>query len=82
MTKNRLGKQQISEIVKTAFGQEIRMKEYQELSEGFCNIAYRILLSDGRKVVLKVAPREGVTLMSCEQGMMRTEVTAMQLAAQ
>ncbi len=82
VTKNRLEKQQIIEIVKNAFGKETEVDNCTELTDGFCNTAYRIGTSDGRKAVLKVAPRKEITMMSCEQGMMQTEVNAMRLARQ
>ena len=82
VTKNRLEKQQIYDIVRHTFGKDTEVNSYTELLEGFCNTAYRIKLSDGREVVLKVAPKNGIVMMSCEQGMMQTEVKAMTLARQ
>lgn len=82
VTKNRLEKQQIYDIVRHTFGKDTEVNSYTELLDGFCNTAYRIKLSDGREVVLKVAPKNGIVMMSCEQGMMQTEVRAMTLARQ
>lgn len=82
ITKNRLEKQQILKIVKSAFGKETEVDQCTELLDGFCNAAYRIRITDDREVVLKVAPKKEVTMMSCEQGMMQTEVNAMRLARQ
>ena len=74
ITKNRLEKQQIYDIVWQTFGKNTEVNSYTELLDGFCNTAYRIKLSEGREVVLKVAPKNGIAMMSCEQGMMQTEV--------
>lgn len=82
VTKNRLREEQILEIAKKAFGKGTGIYKCTELEDGFCNAAYRIELLDGRECVLKVAPGKDVVMMSCEQGMMRTEVEAMQLARQ
>ena len=82
VTKNRLEKQQIYDIVRHTFGKDTEVNSYTELLDGFCNTAYRIKLSDGREVVLKAAPKNGIVMMSCEQGMMQTEVRAMTLARQ
>lgn len=82
ITKNRLEKQQIYDIVWQTFGKNTEVNSYTELLDGFCNTAYRIKLSEGREVVLKVAPKNGIAMMFCEQGMMQTEVRAMTLARQ
>ena len=82
VTKNRLDRQQILEIIKNEFGEKVEIDKYIELLDGFCNSAYRIRISDGSEVVLKVAPKKEITMMSCEQGMMQTEVKAMTLARQ
>ena len=82
ITKNRLEKQQIYDIVWQTFGKNTEVNSYTELLDGFCNTAYRIKLSEGREVVLKVAPKNGIAMMSCEQRMMQTEVRAMTLARQ
>lgn len=80
VTKNRLDRQQILEIVKSEFGEKAEIDQCIELLDGFCNSAYRIQISNGSEVVLKVAPKKEITMMSCEQGMMHTEVEAMTLA--
>lgn len=56
-----------------------RMKSYVELTEGFCNVAYKIELEDGRTVILKIGPKSSEFLMSYEINMMQAEVTAMNL---
>lgn len=82
ITKNKVSKEQIEQMVKKAFGSDMKISDCQELPEGFCNAAYRLVLADGRGVILKVAPRKEIRLMSHESELMKTEVGAMQMAAQ
>lgn len=51
-----------------------------ELTEGLCNAAYLMTLSDGREIIIKIAPKDKHTLMTNETGMMDAEVAAMRLA--
>lgn len=81
ITKNWLGEATIRKIVENTFGQN-QLSEYHALKGGFCNAVYRIILADGREVILKVAPAADIQLMSCEISMMRTEAGAMKLARQ
>ena len=80
VTKNRLTGEQIQKITEKIFDTGNCLANYEELTDGFCNTAYRLTLSDGKRAVLKVAPKKGITMMSCEKGMMQTEVAAMKLA--
>lgn len=80
ITKNRQDKEQIIKMVERVFGENISLKDYHELSEGFCNVAYWLKLSDDRECILKISPDQAVKLMSCEVEMMQTEVKAMKLA--
>lgn len=82
ITKNKVNREQIDQMIKKAFGSDRKIRDCRELPEGFCNAAYRLVLEDGRKMILKVAPRKEVRLMSCEKELMKTEVGAMRLAAQ
>lgn len=80
ITKNRQNKETLTRMVNQAFGEKRKLIEFKELPEGFCNIAYELILDGNESVILKVGPQQSVRMMSCEQGMMRTEVSAMQLA--
>lgn len=53
-----------------------------ELTEGMCNAAYRILLSDGRETIVKIAPERQENLLANEVCMMAAEVRAMRLVAE
>lgn len=50
-----------------------------ELTEGFFNAAYRVSLSDGRNVILKIAPPAGSLIMTYEKNIMYAEVESMRL---
>ena len=82
ITKNRQPAEVLSSMIARAFGQA-RVPEgedwYEELGHGWCNVAYRIRLRDGGSVVLKIAPPEGVEVMTYEKDMMRTEVGALRM---
>lgn len=79
VTKNIQTGEAIEKIIKNAFPQK-KMTSYTELSEGFCNIAYRIEFSDGEKSILKIAPQFNRTLLRNEKCLMNAEVNAMKLA--
>jgi aminoglycoside phosphotransferase (APT) family kinase protein len=50
-----------------------------ELDHGWFNVVYRMWLSNGRAVVLKIAPPPGVEVMTYERGAMATELAALGL---
>lgn len=79
ITKNIQSREAIERIIGNAFPEK-KMISYRELSEGFCNIAYRIELSDGSKSILKIAPQYNHTLLRNEKCLMNAEVNAMKLA--
>lgn len=78
LTKNFKDYDTVDKLVKEAFG-DISIKELTELKEGYFNVAYLITLSDGKKVVLKIAPPSSAKIMSYEKNIMRTEVETMRL---
>jgi aminoglycoside phosphotransferase (APT) family kinase protein len=80
-TKNLQTDQALQILVAKAFD-GAKIKSHSELTEGFCNAAYKIELDNGKRVVLKIAPADGANLMSCEVNMMQAEVTAMKLVSE
>lgn len=84
-TKNRKTREQVAQMVERAFP-GLRLADgddaISELKEGWFNAAYNIKLSDGREVILKIAPPPDAEVMTYEQNIMDTEVSAMRLAAQ
>ena len=84
-TKNKKTREQIEGMVCRAFdGLGLANDEdaVTELKEGWFNAAYNIRLSDGREVILKIAPPQDAEVMTYEKNLMRTEVTAMRLVRQ
>jgi aminoglycoside phosphotransferase (APT) family kinase protein len=81
-TKNRKTRAQIAQMVDKSFG-GLSLAEDQdavtELTEGWFSAAYTVRLSDGREVILKIAPPEGVEILTYEKHMMPTEVATMRL---
>ena len=49
VTKLKLSEEEIRSIVKSSFPEQT-LKEYTELTEGYCNTAYRLVLDDGQIV--------------------------------
>jgi len=84
-TKNHQSREQIASMVKRAFP-KLALAEGEdaivELKEGWFNAAYNIRLSDGREVILKIAPPPHAEIMSYEKNIMATEVATMRLAGQ
>lgn len=84
-TKNRKTRDQIDRMVERSFP-GLTLAEsgdaVVELTEGWFNAAYNVRLSDGREVVLKIAPPGDAEVMTYEQDIMATEVAAMRLVSQ
>ena len=55
LTKNRQDKQVLEQMTAKFFAPAI-IDSVEELTEGYFNAAYKICLSDGKKVILKIAP--------------------------
>lgn len=84
-TKNRKTPQQVARMVERAFnGLTLAAGDnaVTELKEGWFNAAYHVCLSDGREVILKIAPPPDAEVMTYEQNIMATEVASMRMAAQ
>ncbi|MGN0636996.1 MAG: phosphotransferase family protein [Huintestinicola sp.] len=79
ITKNIQSREAIEKMIGNAFPEK-EMTACAELSEGLCNIAYRIEFSDGSKSILKIAPQYNSTLLRNEKCLMNAEVNAMKLA--
>ncbi|MNE65110.1 hypothetical protein D3C80_1605650 [compost metagenome] len=80
-TKVKLDDRQLELLVHTAFAADTAIVSSTELTGGFFNTAYDLLLSDGRSVILKVAPSEETQTLSYEKDIMRAEVEALRLVA-
>ncbi len=79
ITKNRQSESTILKMAKEAFPDK-QVTHIEELTEGMCNVAYRISFSDGKASILKIAPADKTGLMTNEVNLMKAEVLAMELA--
>ena len=80
LTKNKQDEKVLSKMVEKCFAPTL-MIDYKELTEGFFNVAYEIKLSDGREVILKIAPDKGMRIMTYEKNIMHSEIEAMESVA-
>lgn len=78
LTKNLQTEENLRRMTQKAFP-GCDMVSAVELTEGMCNAAYRIGLSDGRETIVKIAPAHHQNLLSNEVALMAAEVKAMQL---
>jgi len=84
-TKNKKTREQLDSMVKRAFnglGLAAGEEAVREMKEGWFNAAYGLRLTDGREVVLKIAPPPSAEVMQYEKNIMATEVASMRLARQ
>ncbi|BCJ39467.1 aminoglycoside phosphotransferase [Actinoplanes ianthinogenes] len=81
ITKNRQPPEVLRAMVERAYGRDEVPDDdaVSELSHGWFNVAYRIRLRSGRRVVLKIAPPPAVEVMTYERGAMATELAALAL---
>lgn len=83
-TKNRQPVSVLKALVERAYGaaQVPEGADFAyEITEGWFNVAYRIVLRDGQQVVLKIAPPADIAVLTREVGMMRAELEAMRLVS-
>ncbi len=73
LTKARVSEADIRAMCLKGFG--LDLKAYKELNDGFYNISYLVELTDGREMVLKVAPPGDVDILTYEKDIMAAEVT-------
>ena len=76
LTKNHQSEQRLTKMVEHCF-LSCKLMGYRELTEGYFNVAYEVALSDGRGVILKVAPAPGARVMPYEKNILHAEVEAM-----
>lgn len=79
VTKTKLTVEEQKEIVTAAFGEQVTILQCRELTGGYFNAAYELLLSDGRATILKVAPLDETEILSYERNIMYTEVEVLRL---
>lgn len=81
LTKNRKSEASIRAMAGRAFP-EAKVLKIAEMNQGLFNAAYQVVLTDGTRTVLKIAPAPEVPVMRYEKGIMRAEVQAMALVRQ
>ncbi len=70
---------QAEQISRRYFGSLARPVQFEELTDGFFNAAYRMQMADGLCCVLKVAPPDGLRVLRYERDILRAEVEALRL---
>ncbi|MEK4236685.1 phosphotransferase family protein [Paenibacillus sp. FSL H7-0714] len=78
-TKTKLTTEQQNDLVGATFGSHVSIQRSTELTGGYFNAAYDLLLSDGRDMILKIAPSPEADTLSYEHDIMSVEVAAMRL---
>ncbi|WP_051450692.1 phosphotransferase family protein [Actinospica robiniae] len=81
LTKRRVDEATVAVLLREAFGPGAAIARCTELNDGFFNAAYRILLEDGRDVVLKISPGPAAALLGYERDIMRGEDVFFRAAA-
>lgn len=77
ITKNNVDENIILRMVNKAFPTEV-VKEIVELTEGFFNIAFKIVL-ENKNIILKIAPPLDTEVMTYEENIMWSEVNVMKM---
>ncbi len=57
------------------------LADIRELTEGMCNVSYRLTFQDGGTAILKIAPAHRRNTLRNERNMMQVEVRALELTA-
>lgn len=81
LTKRRVDEATVAALLREAFGPQAAIDRCTELNDGFFNAAYRVLLADGRDVVLKISPDPAAALLGYERDIMRGEDVFFRAAA-
>jgi aminoglycoside phosphotransferase (APT) family kinase protein len=77
----RLSRLDVERHLRTGLGETIAVVDHEEFTDGFFNAAHGVVLDDGRRLVLKVAPDPGHKLLRYEVDLMATEIEFFQRAA-
>lgn len=78
-TKRRLSLAELDALARRALGTGVASAT--ELTDGYANAVWRLVLDDGRQVVLKLSPPPDLDQLSYERNLLRTEAEAIELAA-
>ena len=81
-TKNRKTREQVAWMVERAFRETTLAASEDaviELKDGWFNAVYNVRLSDGREVILKIAPLKDAEVLTYEKNIMATEVASLHM---
>jgi aminoglycoside phosphotransferase (APT) family kinase protein len=78
ISKTRIDRRVAEAIASDAFG-DVELVDVGELRDGWFNAAYALTLSDGRRVVMKIAPPPEVEVLAYERDILLAEVDALRL---
>ncbi|GAA1671057.1 aminoglycoside phosphotransferase family protein [Glycomyces endophyticus] len=70
----RLDRADVEALVRGALGADLEFTAHEEFKDGFFNAAHALAITDGRRVVVKVAPDRGLKLLRYEVDLMATEI--------
>jgi aminoglycoside phosphotransferase (APT) family kinase protein len=70
-TKRRLAPEEVDGLLRGSFGIGCRVET--ELTDGWFNTAYRVVLDDGRLAIVKLAPPADAEVLRYERGILATE---------
>lgn len=79
ISKTPVDRETAAAIVADAFGPNVGLAGFTECTEGWFNAVHRLDLTDGRSVVLKVAPPPGIRVLTYEHDLITTEVAMLRL---
>lgn len=82
ITKRKLEKTTIESLVRSAFKDGFEIETLTELKDGYFNNSYLVQLNGGKKVVLKISPKDDVKVLRYERNLMKTEVSVLKLIAE
>lgn len=74
ITKRKLSNPEVNVLIREVFGDGFELKKLQELTDGWFNATYMIILNTEKEVVLKVLPPTEIKTLQYEQDIMYTEV--------
>ncbi len=77
LTKTSITSAEAGQIVRAVFGSSASLRELNELTDGFFNAAYHLVLENGPDCVLKIAPHPETRVLRYETNLMRAEVNAL-----
>ncbi len=77
ITKNYQSENTLRSMISNAFPDK-SVAQINELNDGYCNLTYRIMFTDGEKVILKIAPENASGTLRNEKNMMDVEIESME----